>query len=520
YYRVSGSPCFDETGCFSGYRGIAADVTRDHLARQILLRSERRYRAIFDSHHRANLLIDPATGKVLEASRAAADLIGFTPLALSHLLVNEIGLHGPNSGMSLLSVLAVAGQTPVPLWRLGANGERVFLDAFAGPIEDGENQLLFVSLHDVTERQLAQITARKLIRAVENSPTSIIITDRQGIIEYVNPWFEALTGFRREEVIGQNPRIFQSGQTPPRVYAELWQTITKGGVWHGELFNRGKDGRLFWESAAIAPVLDEGGAITHFVAVKEDITQRKAIDEERRQLGAELERRVAERTEELAQINRELEAYSYSVSHDLRAPLRAIAGFTQLIEQTEANKLSPGAAELFARVRRNAARMSELIEDLLRLARVGRASLHWADIDLNDVAEEVIREQRAAYPAARIALDALPGAWCDGGLMRQAFANLIGNALKYSAKAHSPQVAIGFQDGHYFVRDNGTGFDAQHAGQLFEPFQRLHNDIDFPGTEIGLAIVRRIIERHQGRIWADASPGEGATFCFTLGARP
>lgn len=520
YYRVSGSPRFDEAGGFQGYRGIAADVTKDYLARQTLLRSERRYRAIFDSHHRANLLLDPATGKILEASRGAAELLDFTPLALSHLLVDELGLRASDAKASLLAVLAGAGQAPVLLRRLGAKGEWVFLDALAGPIQDGENQLLFVSLHDVTERQRAQATARKLVRAVENTPTSIVITDRQGNIEYVNPWFEALTGFHREEVIGQNPRIFQSGQTPPRVYAELWQTITKGGVWHGELCNRAKDGRLFWESAAIAPVLDEGGAITHFVAVKEDITQRKAIEEERRQLGEELEQRVAERTEELAQINRELDAFSYSVSHDLRAPLRAIAGFTQLIEQTEAAKLSPRASELFQRVQRNATRMSELIEDLLRLARVGRASLHWADIDLHEIAQEVIREQSAAYPVTRIELDALPRARCDSGLMRQVFANLIGNALKYSAKTESPQVEIGFCEGRYFIRDNGTGFDPQYTGQLFEPFRRLHADADFPGTGIGLAIVRRIIERHQGRIWAEASPGAGATFNFTLGVPP
>ena len=237
-------------------------------------------------------------------------------------------------------------------------------------------------------------------------------------------------------------------------------------------------------------------------------------------MNVELERRVAARTEELTRALRELEAFSYSVSHDLRAPLRALNGYAHLLRESQGDKLDAEQRGMFERIARNAEKMGELIDDILEYSRTGREPLKRAAVDLDVLARDVVREQAEHHPAARIDIAPLPPVVGDPIMLRQVFANLVANALKFSARRAQPVVEIGasVENGmvHCFIRDNGAGFDMAHAGKLFNLFQRVHHEREFPGTGVGLAIVKRIIERHGGRVWAEAAPDAGATFHFTL----
>jgi|GEM_PF-2103929 len=249
--------------------------------------------------------------------------------------------------------------------------------------------------------------------------------------------------------------------------------------------------------------------------------QRKRADEDIRKWNIELESRVRERTVELEQINRELESFSYSISHDLRAPLRVINGYTQMIREDHADTLDEKALQLLQIIQQNTRQMSNLIDDLLNFSRLGRLDVHKQEVDMGQIVKIILDERIQAIRerTVRIETGDLPIAWGDPNLLRQVWINLIDNALKFSRRS-DPRIVIGShpENGQpvYFIRDNGVGFDQKYADKLFQVFYRLHNPQDFEGTGVGLAIVQRVIARHQGRVWCEGNLEEGATFFFSL----
>ncbi len=272
-----------------------------------------------------------------------------------------------------------------------------------------------------------------------------------------------------------------------------------------------------------------GSAVVLFIAARR--YERRGRDalaaliqsrNEVRRANADLERRVADRTRQLEGANRELEAFAYAVSHDLRAPLRSMSGFSQILLETPPPGLDEKSRHYLQRIHDAGLRMSALIDDLLNLSRIGRSELTARPISLSQIAAEAAAAVRERYPAREVELEIAPGmeVSADPRLLRIALENLIGNAWKYTARSSPARVSIGTQAGEsgpaFFVRDNGVGFDMKYADKLFMPFQRLHPETEFPGSGIGLVTVQRIIARHGGRIWAQAKPDEGATFYFTL----
>jgi len=250
--------------------------------------------------------------------------------------------------------------------------------------------------------------------------------------------------------------------------------------------------------------------------------RRQAAEERLRLLNEELERRVAERTWQLEVANKELEAFSYSVSHDLRAPLRSIDGFSEILEKRYAERLDDTGRDYLGRVRRASKRMGELIDDLLLLARVTRAELHKESVDLSRMVQIMIREMQETAPQRQVAWVIQDGilAQADSRLIKVVLENLLSNAWKFTFHQAAPRIEFGMIEREnekiIFMRDNGAGFDIQYAGKLFGAFQRLHKADEFEGTGIGLATVQRIIHRHGGRVWAEGQTGAGATFYFAI----
>jgi light-regulated signal transduction histidine kinase (bacteriophytochrome) len=241
-----------------------------------------------------------------------------------------------------------------------------------------------------------------------------------------------------------------------------------------------------------------------------------------RRANADLERHVTERTRQLEAANRELEAFAYAVSHDLRAPLRSMSGFSQILQENAPPGLDDKSRHYLQRIHDASVRMSSLIDDLLNLSRIGRSELTARPISLSQIAAEAAAAIRDRHPTREVQLEITPGieVSADPRLLRIALENLLSNAWKYTARSPQARVSVGTQTGDggpvYFVRDNGVGFDMKYADKLFVPFQRLHPEAEFPGSGIGLVTVQRIVARHGGRIWADAKPDEGATFYFTM----
>jgi len=276
-------------------------------------------------------------------------------------------------------------------------------------------------------------------------------------------------------------------------------------------------------SASLFPLVDESGGVYCIAGVFRDDTDITLAQERLRTDSERLEQRVSERTAELAAANRELESFSYSVSHDLRTPLRAIDGYAARLIDDPNSRFSNAAADYLQRIRGSAQRMGELINDLLTFARFGRQMLTHKPVDTRVLVEQVLQDLESPIAARgiEIKLGELPTVQADSNLLREVFLNLIDNAVKFTGHRARARIEIGCQTEQrpfvWYVRDNGIGFDMEHAGQLFGVFTRLHSAQNFEGTGVGLALVQRIVQRHGGEIWAQAEPDRGATFYFTLG---
>jgi PAS domain S-box-containing protein len=338
-------------------------------------------------------------------------------------------------------------------------------------------------------------------------------------------------------LLGIEPEVLTSGRVPydslihpddrERVRQESLAADVEGRASVLEYRLRQASGDWIWVMEKGTAVWDDEGTLVGFEGFVSDISLRVRAEEKVRELNVTLERRVAERTEELLRANRELEAFSHSVSHDLRAPLGAIRGFADALAESCGGEMQPSDRHYLERIRAGGARMDALIEDMLSLSRISRSDVVAVDADVSTLALEVLEEMREGEPARRSRCHVQPGmrARADTRLLRIALTNLIGNAWKFSARRDETVIEVGHA-GHdelatiFFVRDEGAGFDHAHSQKLFGTFQRLHSQSEFPGTGIGLATVRRVIERHGGKVWAEGAVDKGATFYFSLPRAP
>ncbi len=342
---------------------------------------------------------------------------------------------------------------------------------------------------------------QKLWLAVEQSASLIMITDAAGGIEYVNPTFTEITGYTIGEIAGRQPALFKSGQTTNEEYAALWRTILEGHKWRGEFCNRKKSGDLFWVWTSIIPLKDDDGRITHFLTIQEDITELKRIQYE------------------LTRSNTELEHFAYIVSHDLQEPLRMVASYTQLLARRYTDRLDQTANEFIEFAVNGANRMQMLIDNLLQYARIARTDQKFEKVDLNSVLEDVKTNLKLAIEESRAEIfsENLPVVNADKPQISRLFQNLISNAIKFRGD-RTPLVKIEAQKRGYewlfSVEDNGIGMES--TDKIFVIFQRSKNSEKYPGSGIGLAVCKKIVERHGGKIWVESVPDHGSKFYFTL----
>ena len=430
----------------------------------------------------------------------------------------------------------------------GADG--VFLEVAARSMRDSDGRLCggVAVLRDVTERKRAEAVlatqAEALLRSqaalesqklmlqsvLDSMSEGLVTTDEQGKFIIWNP--------AAERIVGLGPANLSSEEWSNHYGLFLSDTVTpfppeknplrlalQGQVSTADMFLRNSElGTGIWIESSASPLKDKAGVLRGGVIAFRDITQRKTDELEIRKLNDELEGRVLKRTAQLEAANHELEAFTYTVSHDLRAPLRHIGGFAGMCLDEFGTTLEPRVQHYLRRIQDRARGMGELVDGLLNLARMGRRSLQPQRNALNSIVEEVVSmlQTEAGERDVEWRIGSLPAVECDSLLIKQVFQNLISNAIKYSRPRAHAVIEIGQirENGEpvIFVRDNGVGFSMKHADKLFGVFQRLHRAEDFEGTGVGLATVRRIIEKHGGRVWAESEADRGATFYFTVGA--
>jgi len=503
-------------------------------AQAALRHSERRFRALFDSMFQFTVLL-AADGTVLEINQAALGICGLT--SDSQAIGSKFWEVPWPAGNDVLARLRAAAEAAargefVREEHEGrrSDGGRLIVDVSTKPAYDDDGRLLYVIAEgrDVTHRKMVEESLAesedRFRSAMQFSAIGMCLVSTEGRFLSVNRSLCRITGYAPAELLD---RDFQSITHPDDLASdlELLRRVLSGELDSYQLDKRyiHKQGHVIWCLLTVSLVRGKDGELLYFVSQVQDVTDRKRAELELAELNAKLEARVHERTHALLEANAELEAFCYSVSHDLRAPLRHINGYAAMLAEDCARQMPPQAEQHLRSISDASRQMGGLIDDLLSFSRAGRTEAAEGELDLDELVSEVVRAMRAGGGDRAIEwkVEPLPRVVGDRSMIRQVFANLIDNAIKYTQPQPLARIEIGCvgeDDGRAIiaVHDNGVGFDMQYADKLFGVFQRLHHIDEFEGTGVGLANVRRIIARHGGRAWAEAEPGMGASFYFTL----
>ena len=394
------------------------------------------------------------------------------------------------------------------------DGRQIHVSVSISPVRDAGGRIVGATkvARDISERHQAAEELRASFKEIADLKAAldehaiVAITDPQGRITFANDKFCAISKYSRDELLGQDHRLINSGHHPKEFMRDLWATIGRGEVWHGEIRNRAKDGSLYWVDTTIVPFLNAAGHPRQYVAIRADITRLK-----------EAENAIREQAEELRRSNQDLEQFAYVASHDLQEPLRAVAGCLQILQRRYAGSLDARADELIGHAVDGAQRMQTLIEGLLAFSRVRTRGREFEPVDCKAALEVALKNLDTAIreSGARIAHDPLPVVRADPVQLTVLFQNLIGNAIKFRREG-PPEIHIGAErrDGSsvMFVRDNGIGIEPEYFERIFVIFQRLHTRNEYPGTGIGLSICKKIVERHGGQIWVESTAGRGSAF--------
>ncbi|MEN3334598.1 MAG: hypothetical protein V7641_3963 [Blastocatellia bacterium] len=503
------------------YTVILRDITERKHAEEALRASEARFSIAFNASPISSVIATLDEGRYVAINDTFLNWTGYTREEVIGRTSAELELWPTSEARAkVIHLLLTQGRIRNRETRYQMrNGEvRIFLMS-ADIIElDGQPHLITASI-DITERKRAEEALKEQSQILDLAP--VLIRDLDGRLLFWNTGAEQMYGWKPEEALGKTTHSLLHTEFPQPA-EEIQATLFAQGHWKGELVHTRRDGERIVVASHWVLHRNELGERDVVLEVNSDITARKQAEEEIRRLNEELEQRVAERTAQLQTTNKELEAFSYSVSHDLRAPLRHINGFSQALLEDYADKLDAEGQGYLQQVRSASQEMAQLIDDVLELARVTRSEMRREAVNLSAKARAVVDDLQKTDAVRRVKVHIEDGLQAHGDkrLLKIMLINLLGNAWKFTARQEAAEITFGQQqrDGEavYFVRDNGAGFDMAYANKLFGAFQRLHSSSEFEGTGIGLATVQRIVHRHGGRVWAEGKVNQGATFYFTL----
>jgi protein-histidine pros-kinase len=514
YVAITTKIVTDDTGKIEYLLSSKKDITNLKLQREAKL-IETRFGDLLDSTPDGIVIVSP-TGRIVSSNTQAEELFGYERNELRGQLIEALlpdryrGAHVGHRADFFHQPRTRSMGVGLELYGKRKNGEEFPVEISLSPINTEEGILVMSAIRDISERRKAEEKFKSLLEA---APDAIVIVNGTGKIVIVNTQTEKLFGYERKELLGSPievivPQRFHQRHVHHRneFSADPKSRPMGAGL---ELFGLRKDGTEFPVEISLSPLHTEEGVLVS--SAIRDITQRKLAD-----------RALLERTKELEDANRELEAFSYSVSHDLRAPLRAINGFCTILLQEHTEHLPPEIDRYLRLISQNTVQMGILVDDLLKFSQLSRQQLQKQKIDMTALVHTVVEQIRSTQkdPVPQFQLHPLADVHADPSLIRQVWLNLLSNAAKFTVKGRIPHIDIGYtMTGSavtYYVKDNGVGFNMEYAGKLFGVFQRLHRAEDFEGTGVGLALVQRIIHRHGGTIRAESEPNVGSTFYFTL----
>jgi len=527
FWRFSVNP-IRQGGEITGLSCFARDVTELRKSKIALEASEKKYRQMFNSNPLPSWIYDAYKLKFIDVNEAALRHYGYTREEFVSRTIRDIC--PPHDLDKLIEMIEnrrhLAKTYRVERQHMKKNGEIIDVSVLTCPIEiEGETNVLVVA-EDITEKKKAVADLRESeerYRLVSENPLlGVGWASLTGDILNLNETFCDMLGYTLKELKGMH----YANITHPDDFeweTDLFQKIITREIDHYKVEKRyiRKDGQYIWVELNLTRVKNATGQ-EYCIGIIQDISQRKEIEDTIQRLNEGLEEQIQRRTEQLKAAYAELESFTYSVSHDLRSPLRVINGFARILIQDMADRMRPEEKEYMEIIGEKAVRMDALIKDMLKLSTVDKTDLIKDDVDMHAIVVNVLEELNYALGGhnADINIMALPRAICDNSMIKQVWVNLISNAIKYSGKKTDARIEIGStrinDEIVYYVSDNGAGFDMKHAHKLFNAFQRLHHSSDFEGTGVGLALVNRIITKHGGRIWADAKIDVGATFYFCL----
>ena len=541
YWRKDGSSFqvgfvstpIQEGGHTTGAVVVFRDITAIQRAQEELQRSERSLAEAQRIAHLGSWHVDLATTEVYW-SQVLYEMYGFDPALPPPLLTESQKLFTPESWARLSASIARAVETGTPyeieLEMVKTGGDHGWMLARGELVRDagGNPSRVQGVVMDITTRKQAEEEVRSSERSLAEAQRMAHLGNWSlDLIHNVLTWSDEI--YRIFEIdpkqFGASYEAFLHGIHPDdrdrvnNAYTESVANHTPYNIVHRLLMN---DGRVKYVNERCKTYYDDEGKPLRSVGTVHDITEQVVAENAIKQLNRDLERRVAQRTQELQEANAELESFAYSVSHDLRVPLRAIDGFSQIVLEEYATTLDAEGQRLLNVVRDNTQRMAQLIDDILSFSRTGRQEMRLGAIDMAALVRGTLAElaPNMADRQVEVEIQPLPSAHADRAMMERVFVNLLTNAIKFTAPKAQAHIVVGATPGEgetiYFVRDNGVGFDMRYADKLFGVFQRLHSIEEFEGTGIGLAIVKRVVTRHGGRVWAEGRVGEGATIYFTL----